>query len=153
MDFLLLSLHTSTRSWNNGFSSIFNNLVWSRVSLICYLAARANLGQYWGDSLPHPMLFSVYWHFFNQRSPGAFWVITSQQGLFQTPDLLLASKNYSNSYFQQFLRQSNKKKLEILKVLFWDTFCPNICKSKFPKTIERLLKKKFRTDFQKRWTN
>ena len=36
-----------------------------------------------------------------------------------------------------------KKKIEILKVLFWDTFCPNICKSKFSKTIERLFKKNY----------
>ena len=39
--------------------------------------------------------------------------------------------------------KKKKKKIEILKVLFWDTFCPNICKSKFSKTIERLFKKNY----------
>ena len=144
MDLLLLSLHTSTRLWNNGFSRIFNNLVWSRVSLICYLAVPGLTWAIIEETASLTQCYSLFgskMHFLNQRSPGAFWVITSQQGLFQTPDLLLASKKYSNSYFQQFLGQSNKKKIEILKVLFWDTFCPNICKSKFSKTIEWLLKK------------
>ena len=103
---------------------------------------RANLDHYWGDSLPHPMLFSVYWHFLNQRSPGAFWVITSQQGLFQTPDLLLASKNYSNSYFQQFLGQSNEKKNRNFKSTILGHFLPKYMQKQIFQNYWAVIEKK-----------
>ena len=41
---------------------------------ICYMAApQPTLGQYWADSLTHPMLITVFWLRFTRGSPGLMW--------------------------------------------------------------------------------